>query len=144
MQTLRSVEHELGLEKLYVMGTNCVDNGKREGLQKFLDTASESPDTALHYEFMQVCLDSLCPPFQREDRITAFTSNIRTGTSSTSLSSRCQQTSSPTSSPHHAAAASTTPTGWPISSCYMAVPYQVHHTLAPSLILDLSLRRTAT
>ena len=27
---------------------------------------------------------------------------------------------------------------------YMAVPYQVHHTLTPSLILDLSLRRTAT
>lgn len=44
----------MNIENLYVMGTNCVDNGPREGLDKFLKTASESPDTALHYEFMQV------------------------------------------------------------------------------------------
>ncbi len=54
MQALRSVEKYLGLEALYVLGTNCVDNGPREGLEKFLNAASSDPDTVLHYEFMQV------------------------------------------------------------------------------------------
>lgn len=54
VQALRSVEKYLQLEKLYVLGTNCVDNGPREGLDKFLQAASSSPDTVLHYEFMQV------------------------------------------------------------------------------------------
>ncbi len=53
IQALRAVEAELGLEKLYVLGTPCVDNVSREGLQKFLDTTSRSPDTVVHYEFMQ-------------------------------------------------------------------------------------------
>lgn len=53
IQALRAVEKQLGLEKLYVLGTPCVDNVTREGLQKFLDTTSRSPDTVVHYEFMQ-------------------------------------------------------------------------------------------
>jgi len=53
IQALRAVEQELGLEKLYVLGTPCVDNVSRQGLQKFLDTTSRSPDTVVHYEFMQ-------------------------------------------------------------------------------------------
>ncbi|MGK7944417.1 MAG: Coenzyme F420 hydrogenase/dehydrogenase, beta subunit C-terminal domain [Microcystaceae cyanobacterium] len=53
IQALRSVEKQLGLEKLYVLGTPCVDNVTRKGLQKFLDTTSKSPDTVVHYEFMQ-------------------------------------------------------------------------------------------
>lgn len=53
IQALRAVEKQLGLEKLYVLGTPCVDNVTREGLQKFLDTTSKSPDTVVHYEFMQ-------------------------------------------------------------------------------------------
>ena len=53
IQALRAVEQELGLEKLYVLGTPCVDNVSRDGLQKFLDTTSRSPDTVVHYEFMQ-------------------------------------------------------------------------------------------
>jgi coenzyme F420 hydrogenase subunit beta len=53
IQALRSVEKQLGLEKLYVLGTPCVDNVTREGLQKFLDTTSKSPDTVIAYEFMQ-------------------------------------------------------------------------------------------
>ena len=53
IQALRAVEKELGLEKLYVLGTPCVDNVTREGLQKFLETTSRSPDTVVHYEFMQ-------------------------------------------------------------------------------------------
>ncbi len=53
IQALREVEDKLGLEKLYVLGTPCVDNVTRAGLQKFLDTTSRSPDTVVHYEFMQ-------------------------------------------------------------------------------------------
>ncbi|CAN6476938.1 unnamed protein product [Victoria cruziana] len=46
VQALRSVEHHLNLDKLYVLGTNC-------GLDKFLQAASKEPETVLHYEFMQ-------------------------------------------------------------------------------------------
>jgi coenzyme F420 hydrogenase subunit beta len=53
IQALRTVEQQLGLEKLYVLGTPCVDNVTRAGLQKFLDTTSRSPSTVVHYEFMQ-------------------------------------------------------------------------------------------
>ncbi|MEO0353889.1 MAG: Coenzyme F420 hydrogenase/dehydrogenase, beta subunit C-terminal domain, partial [Cyanobacteria bacterium P01_A01_bin.3] len=53
IQALRAVEKELGLEKLYVLGTPCVDNVTRDGLQKFLDTTSRSPETVVAYEFMQ-------------------------------------------------------------------------------------------
>ncbi|KAG2432268.1 hypothetical protein HXX76_009186 [Chlamydomonas incerta] len=53
VQALRSIEPYLGLDKLYVLGTNCVDNGPRKGLDKFLKAASSRPDQALHYEFMQ-------------------------------------------------------------------------------------------
>ncbi|CAI5523208.1 unnamed protein product, partial [Closterium sp. Naga37s-1] len=53
VQALRAVEQHLGLEKLYVLGTNCVDNGPRKGLEKFLNAASDDPETVLHYEFMQ-------------------------------------------------------------------------------------------
>jgi coenzyme F420 hydrogenase subunit beta len=53
IQALREVEKELGLEKLYVLGTPCVDNVTRAGLQKFLETTSKSPETVVHYEFMQ-------------------------------------------------------------------------------------------
>nr|CAN75142.1 hypothetical protein VITISV_038426 [Vitis vinifera] len=53
VQALRSVEQHLNLDKLYVLGTNCVDNGTREGLDKFLNAASSEPETVLHYEFMQ-------------------------------------------------------------------------------------------
>ncbi|MCC3404253.1 MAG: Coenzyme F420 hydrogenase/dehydrogenase, beta subunit C-terminal domain [Microcoleus sp. PH2017_10_PVI_O_A] len=53
IQALRTVEKELGLEKLYVLGTPCVDNVSRAGLQKFLYTTSRSPETVVSYEFMQ-------------------------------------------------------------------------------------------
>ena len=53
IQALRTVERELGLEKLYVLGTPCVDNVTRDGLQHFLETTSRSPETVVHYEFMQ-------------------------------------------------------------------------------------------
>lgn len=53
IQALRAVEKQLGLEKLYVLGTPCVDNVTRAGLKKFLDTTSRSPETVVYYEFMQ-------------------------------------------------------------------------------------------
>lgn len=53
VQALRAIEPYLNLDKLYVLGTNCVDNGPRQGLDKFLKAASKDPDTVLHYEFMQ-------------------------------------------------------------------------------------------
>lgn len=53
IQALRAVEQQLGLEKLYILGTPCVDNVTRDGLQKFLDTTSKSPETVVYYEFMQ-------------------------------------------------------------------------------------------
>lgn len=53
IQALRAVAKHLGLEKLYVLGTPCVDNVTRAGLQKFLETTSRSPQTVVHYEFMQ-------------------------------------------------------------------------------------------
>lgn len=42
VQALRAIEPYLGLEKLYVLGTNCVDNGRREGLGKFLRAAERA------------------------------------------------------------------------------------------------------
>jgi 3,8-divinyl protochlorophyllide a 8-vinyl-reductase (ferredoxin) len=53
IQALRAVEKELGIEKLYVLGTPCTDNVSRAGLQKFLETTSRSPATVVYYEFMQ-------------------------------------------------------------------------------------------
>ncbi len=53
IQALRAVQDKLGLEKLYILGTPCVDNVSREGLTKFLETTSRSPQTVVHYEFMQ-------------------------------------------------------------------------------------------
>lgn len=53
IQALQAVQDKIGLEKLYILGTPCVDNVTREGLQKFLETTSKSPETVVHYEFMQ-------------------------------------------------------------------------------------------
>jgi coenzyme F420 hydrogenase subunit beta len=53
IQALRAVEKQLGLEKLYILGTPCTDNVTRAGLQKFLETTSRSPETVVYYEFMQ-------------------------------------------------------------------------------------------
>ncbi|MFM2430213.1 MAG: hypothetical protein RLZZ511_1426 [Cyanobacteriota bacterium] len=53
IQALRAVQDQIGLEKLYVLGTPCTDNVSRAGLQKFLETTSRSPETVVYYEFMQ-------------------------------------------------------------------------------------------
>ena len=53
VQALRAVQQTLPLDNLYVLGLPCVDNVSREGLRTFLNSASRSPDTVVHYEFMQ-------------------------------------------------------------------------------------------
>lgn len=53
VQALRSVEQYLGLEALYVMGTNCTDNGRQSGFEKFISLVSDEPSTVAGYEFMQ-------------------------------------------------------------------------------------------
>jgi coenzyme F420-reducing hydrogenase beta subunit len=53
IQALRAVQPSLPLKQLYVLGMPCVDNVSRQGLQTFLESASRSPDTVVHYEFMQ-------------------------------------------------------------------------------------------
>ncbi|MEB3166132.1 MAG: Coenzyme F420 hydrogenase/dehydrogenase, beta subunit C-terminal domain [Cyanobacteriota bacterium] len=53
IQALRAVQDTLPLDHLYVLGLPCVDNVSRQGLQTFLESASRSPDTVVHYEFMQ-------------------------------------------------------------------------------------------
>lgn len=53
VQALRAVQASLPLDELYVLGLPCVDNVSREGLRTFLNSASRSPDTVVHYEFMQ-------------------------------------------------------------------------------------------
>ncbi len=53
IQALRAVQSTLPLEQLYVLGLPCVDNVSRDGLQTFLESTVSSPDTVVHYEFMQ-------------------------------------------------------------------------------------------
>ncbi|WP_225323022.1 Coenzyme F420 hydrogenase/dehydrogenase, beta subunit C-terminal domain [Synechococcus sp. RSCCF101] len=53
VQALRAVQNTLPLDQLYVLGLPCVDNVSRAGLQTFLESSSRSPDTVVHYEFMQ-------------------------------------------------------------------------------------------
>eukprot|EP00457_Paulinella_chromatophora_P009044 gb/GEZN01009096.1/.p1 GENE.gb/GEZN01009096.1/~~gb/GEZN01009096.1/.p1 ORF type:complete len:346 (-),score=-3.72 gb/GEZN01009096.1/:16-1053(-) len=53
VQALRAVQSTLPLDELYVLGMPCVDNVSRTGLQTFLESTSKSPNTVVHYEFMQ-------------------------------------------------------------------------------------------
>lgn len=54
LQALRSIEKHLQLEKLYVLGTHCVDNSPSlDATRKFYKAASQDPDTITGYEFMQ-------------------------------------------------------------------------------------------
>jgi coenzyme F420 hydrogenase subunit beta len=53
VQILRQAEAQLGLERLDVIGIPCSDNVTYEDQQFFLATISRSPQTVVHYEFMQ-------------------------------------------------------------------------------------------
>lgn len=57
VQMLRAVEtqvrEDLGLERLDVIGIPCSDNVTYPDLTYFLKLVSRSPDTIVHYEFMQ-------------------------------------------------------------------------------------------
>ncbi|XBQ17348.1 MAG: Coenzyme F420 hydrogenase/dehydrogenase, beta subunit C-terminal domain [Oceanicaulis sp.] len=48
---LRAMEAELGLEKLYVIGTPCSDNTTTERFHEFLALLSDQPDTITYLEF---------------------------------------------------------------------------------------------
>lgn len=50
---LRAAEPELDLEQLYVIGIPCSDNVTYPDLTYFLGLVSRSPETIVHYEFMQ-------------------------------------------------------------------------------------------
>jgi len=49
---LRAIEHQLGLEKLYVLGIICTDNMTQPNWQKFIKTTSRNPRTVRKLEFM--------------------------------------------------------------------------------------------
>ena len=59
VQAFRAIQHTLGLEEVYVLGTNCADNSPtsedaREFLQRSVpDIATDGTNTILGYEFMQ-------------------------------------------------------------------------------------------
>jgi len=53
IQALRAVQATLPLDELFVLGLPCVDNVSRQGLQTFLESTVSSPETVVHYEFMQ-------------------------------------------------------------------------------------------
>jgi hypothetical protein len=55
----RAIQHELGLEEVYVLGTNCADNSPtpkaaREFIQKGMKI--DNSQKVRGYEFMQVCM----------------------------------------------------------------------------------------
>lgn len=53
IQMLRQAETELGFERLDLIGIPCSDNVTYEDQKYFLSTISRSPQTVVHYEFMQ-------------------------------------------------------------------------------------------
>ena len=53
VQAVRAVEQYLDLDNIYVLGTNCADNGTRAGLASFLDAAAPDPANVAHDEFAQ-------------------------------------------------------------------------------------------
>jgi coenzyme F420 hydrogenase subunit beta len=48
---LRAIEQELGLERLYVIGTPCSDNTSTDRFHEFLELLAEDPDTITYLEF---------------------------------------------------------------------------------------------
>jgi coenzyme F420 hydrogenase subunit beta len=49
---LRALESELGLERLYVLGTPCSDNTTTERFHQFLGLLTERPETVTYLEFL--------------------------------------------------------------------------------------------
>ena len=49
---LRALEHELGLERLWVIGTPCSDNTSTEHFHTFLDLLTDRPEQVKWLEFM--------------------------------------------------------------------------------------------
>ncbi len=54
VRALRAIQPHLNVDEVYVLGTNCTDNGTWAGLDKFLELAPSAPaDEIVGYEFMQ-------------------------------------------------------------------------------------------
>ena len=88
-ESLEVLEHNLDW---YWKFYPTVDNGTREGLDKFLKAASSEPETVLHYEFMQdykVCAEN---PFWIEDIIKNHLVAIGAHTSLARRDSECEAT----------------------------------------------------
>lgn len=52
VHALRALERELGLERLYVIGTPCSDNTTTERFHQFLGLLTDRPDAVTYLEFM--------------------------------------------------------------------------------------------
>ncbi|MFN0099351.1 MAG: Coenzyme F420 hydrogenase/dehydrogenase, beta subunit C-terminal domain [Gemmatimonadaceae bacterium] len=52
VHALRALESELGLERLYVLGTPCSDNTTTERFHQFLGLLTERPETVTYLEFL--------------------------------------------------------------------------------------------
>lgn len=52
VHALRAMERELGLERLFVIGTPCSDNTTTERFHQFLGLVSDQPDHVTYVEFM--------------------------------------------------------------------------------------------
>lgn len=48
---LRALEHDLGLEQLFVIGTPCSDNTTTENFHRFLSLLSDNPESITYLEF---------------------------------------------------------------------------------------------
>ncbi|WP_425039598.1 Coenzyme F420 hydrogenase/dehydrogenase, beta subunit C-terminal domain [Primorskyibacter sp. S187A] len=51
VHALRAMEHELGLEALYIIGTPCSDNTTTPNFHKFLELLDKKPETISYLEF---------------------------------------------------------------------------------------------
>jgi len=52
VHALRALEPELGLDRLYVLGTPCSDNTSTERFHQFLDLLTDRPDQVTYLEFL--------------------------------------------------------------------------------------------
>lgn len=52
VHALRALEQELGLERLYVIGTPCSDNTTTDRFHQFLNLVSDRPEDVTYLEFM--------------------------------------------------------------------------------------------
>ncbi|MEJ6395790.1 Coenzyme F420 hydrogenase/dehydrogenase, beta subunit C-terminal domain [Gymnodinialimonas sp. 2305UL16-5] len=69
---LRQIEAELGLDRLYVIGTPCSDNTTTENFHQFLGLLDDAPDTITYLEFRADYRVELRFSDGRPDRVIPF------------------------------------------------------------------------